>query len=394
MSSNTNIHKDFITGFSVQDNEIPNKFIISFKTSNQPNFSSRAKMVLEDLGLPSSNSKLYKNINMMSITLPEKSRRQLTRKLYKRDDIRVEADRLISIAAPPPGKGKNKDESSDGGGGETITEQWTAWNNSINPNLERLQEDGTKWNTLDKSKRIFILDTGISDRTNDLNIDESRSIDFTGSNRRIGWRDQNGHGTHVAGTAAAVNDDDGIAGIAAGATVVSVKVLDRRGQGTVSSVVAGINYVAGQDGNGNVANLSLGGGISDAIDNAVIMAATKENPILFAIAAGNDDKPAANTSPARAGDRNLGIYTIAAHDKFNQRAEFSNFGVPTSFSAPGVSITSLGIEGTLIALDGTSMASPAAAGQLFLTGSLQGDVPIAQPDGNNIPAIQITEIIG
>ena len=110
MSSNTNIHKDFITGFSAQDNEIPNKFIISFKTSNQPNFSSRAKMVLEDLGLPSSNSKLYKNINMMTITLPEKSRRQLTRKLYKRDDIRVEADRLISIAAPPPGKGKNKEQ--------------------------------------------------------------------------------------------------------------------------------------------------------------------------------------------------------------------------------------------------------------------------------------------
>ncbi len=169
----------------------------------------------------------------------------------------------------------------------------------------------------------WVLDTGVQYNHPDLNVDTARSRSFIGKNSTP-W-DQNGHGTHVAGTIAAKNDGSGVIGVAAGAKVVSVRVLDRRGSGTTSGVIAGIDYVRQYGQSGDVANMSLGGGVSTALDNAVINAAA--GGVRFALAAGNESDNANNHSPARANGTN--IYTVSAFAVGNKWASFSNYRLAT-----------------------------------------------------------------
>ena len=118
------------------------------------------------------------------------------------------------------------------------------------------------------SKRAFVIDTGIN-QVGDLNIDTGLAANFvtSGKNR---WTDGNGHGTHVAGTIAAIDNDCDVVGVAAGATVVPVRTLDKNGSGYTSWSVAGIDYVAAVGNPGDVANVSLGGsGTSAAMEDAV-----------------------------------------------------------------------------------------------------------------------------
>ncbi len=88
--------------------------------------------------------------------------------------------------------------------------------------------------------------------------------------------DLNGHGTHVAGTIAAIDNNDGVIGVAAGAKVVAVRVLDRRGSGSYSDVIAGVDYVGANGSSGDVANMSLGGPVSQALDEAVVRCSNKQ----------------------------------------------------------------------------------------------------------------------
>ena len=373
MNGNAAGNFDSITGLPIEGDSALSTYIISFKNDAYGNFSDKASNLLQELGVNVSqaNARSLDALQLLIVDLPDIA----AEKLAQRADLLVEADQEVSISAPPPGKGPNKDpDGGDGGDGGGGSGQLTVWNNSVNPLLEN-----PGWNVTPSDKRIFILDTGISTNTGDLNIDESVSADFTGSSRKVTWRDQNGHGTHVAGTAAAVNDNDGIAGIAAGATVVSVKVLDRRGSGTLSGVLSGINHVALFGKPGDVANLSLGlNGVSETFDNAIKSAAQKG--ILFAVAAGNDGSLASNYSPATAAN-GVDVHAIAAHDVNGNFAGFSNYGSPVQFSAPGVDIASLGINGSIVIYSGTSMATPAAAGQLYLTGNLEGINQILSPAG-------------
>ncbi len=107
-------------------------------------------------------------------------------------------------------------------------------------------------------KTVWIIDTGIDLDHPDLNVDNAgRNRTFVGS--RTTPDDENGHGTHVAGIIAAIDNSIGVVGVAAGATVVSVRVLNKQGSGTTSGVIAGVNYVAGAAEVGDVANMSLGG---------------------------------------------------------------------------------------------------------------------------------------
>ncbi len=209
-------------------------------------------------------------------------------------------------------------------------------------------------------KTAWIIDTGIDLTHPDLNVDVYRSATFLGP--KTTPDDENGHGTHVAGIIAAKNNRIGVAGVAAGAKVVSVRVLDRKGNGTVSAVISGINYVAANAGQGDVANMSLGGGISDALDEAVINASSK---VIFVLAAGNDADNASNYSPGRVNCPN--VYTISAMDKGDKWAYFSNFGnPPVDYCAPGVDIYSTYKGGRYAFMTGTSEAAPHVAGLLLL----------------------------
>ena len=169
--------------------------------------------------------------------------------------------------------------------------------------------------------------------------------------------------------------------MAPGATVIPVKVLDSRGSGSYSGVIAGVDHVAANGAAGDVANMSLGGPVSQALDDAVL--AASQNGIIFALAAGNDSDDAHNHSPARVNGSN--IYTISAMDVNDVFAYFSNYGNPqVDYCAPGINIKSTWMNGGYNTISGTSMASPHAAGVLLLgnastDGYMSGDLD-SNPD--------------
>ena len=224
----------------------------------------------------------------------------------------------------------------------------------------------------------WVIDTGIQPDHPDLNVNTQLSRSFIGRNSTP-W-DQNGHGTHVAGTIAAKGGNGiGVIGVAPGAPVVSVRVLDRRGSGTTSGVIAGVDYVAQNGSAGQVANMSLGGGASTTLDNAVKNAAA--TGVRFALAAGNDSANANNYSPARTNGTN--IFTVSAFSIGDKWASFSNYGnPPIDYAEPGVSIKSTWLNSGYHTISGTSMATPHLAGLLLLGSVRSGGAVAGDPDGN------------
>ncbi|MEO2051695.1 MAG: S8 family serine peptidase [Allomuricauda sp.] len=273
----------------------------------------------------------------------------------------IEKDQMFTLA-PPPGKGPG------GGGGGGSTGQETPWG------IARVN-GGT---TYTGNNVAWIIDSGIDSSHEDLNVDASRGFNaFTNGPDSDILVDNNGHGTHVAGTVAAIDNSVGVVGVAAGATVIPVKVLDRRGSGSYSGVIAGIDFVAANGSNGDVANMSLGGGFSQAVNDAVIAASST---VKFAIAAGNESSDANGSSPASANGPN--IYTISAMSQGDNWASFSNFGnPPVDFCEPGVAIKSTW-PGGYNTISGTSMASPHACGILLLGNIGNGGTVSGDPDGN------------
>ena len=234
------------------------------------------------------------------------------------------------------------------------------------------------------SGKAWIIDTGIDYDHPDLNVNTSLAYLASTIRSKNGADDDNGHGTHCAGTVAAIDNEIGVIGVAAGAEVVPVKVLDRRGSGAYSGILEGVDYVASTANPGDSANLSLGGGAYTPIDEAV--QALGEAGVFVAMAAGNESDDANNHSPARANGPNL--YTVSAMDSSDVFAYFSNYGnPPVDYCAPGVSVYSTYKGGAYATMSGTSMASPHVCGLLLLTGgNLKTDgYVIGDPDGNPDP---------
>ncbi len=234
------------------------------------------------------------------------------------------------------------------------------------------------------SKKAWILDTGIDLDHPDLNVNTGLSRNF--ENPRRGPDDDNGHGSHVAGTVGARNNSFGVVGVAPGVELVAVKVLSFSGSGSYSGVVAGVDYVASAGAAGDVANMSLGGPPFAPLDDAIKGAA--DLGILFSLAAGNEAQSATASSPARTEHPN--VYTVSAHNINDVFASFSNFGnPPVDWCAPGVSILSTWRSGGYRTISGTSMAAPHVAGiLLFGTPASRGPVT-GDPDGNPDPMAKL-----
>lgn len=221
----------------------------------------------------------------------------------------------------------------------------------------------------------WVIDTGIDLTHPDLNVDTVRSRNFV--TRESSPNDLNGHGSHVSGTIAAKDNTEGVIGVAAGAKLVAVRVLNKRGSGSNSDVIAGVDYVGANGVVGDVANMSLGGGVSTALDTAVLNASSK---VKFALAAGNDGGDANLHSPARVNGPN--IYTVAAFNAVGGAwASFSNYGKPpVDYAEPGVNVLSTWKAGGYNTISGTSMATPHMAG-LLLLGAIQPSGAVTGSDG-------------
>lgn len=209
----------------------------------------------------------------------------------------------------------------------------------------------------------YIIDTGVDASHPDLNV--IAHVNFAGGKNV----DCHGHGTHVGGTVAARDNTQDVVGVAPGAPLVGVKVLNCQGSGTISGVIAGVDWVTSNAVTPAIANMSLGGGVSPALDNAVV--ASANSGVFYSIAAGNSGADACNSSPARAGaGTNNGVMTTAAIDINNNEASWSNYGNCVDIWAPGVSILSTKRGGGTTTMSGTSMAAPhvGGGGALVLSG--------------------------
>lgn len=205
--------------------------------------------------------------------------------------------------------------------------------------------------------RVYIIDTGIRFSHQEFGGRAVSGYDFVDNDADAS--DCDGHGTHVAGTVGGAS-----VGVAKGATMVAVRVLNCNGSGTVSGVVAGINWVAANHISPAVANMSLGGGNSSSIVTAVENAIAAG--VTFVVSAGNSNANACNYSPANAPS----AITVGASTSGDVRSWFSNYGSCVDIFAPGSSIYSStnDANNSYDSWDGTSMASPHVAGvaALFL----------------------------
>jgi subtilisin family serine protease len=202
---------------------------------------------------------------------------------------------------------------------------------------------------------IYVIDTGVDGSHPDLHVVES--VSFAKGGSRSG--DCNGHGTHVSGTIAAKDDTQGVVGVAPGAAIHAVKVLNCQGSGQWSWIISGINWVTANHGGNAVANMSLGGGANQAVDDAVRNSAA--SGVFYSLSAGNSNADACTQSPARTGMTD-GIMTVAAIDSQSREASWSNYGPCVDIWAPGVNVQSTWTGGGYNTISGTSMASPHVAG--------------------------------
>jgi hypothetical protein len=210
---------------------------------------------------------------------------------------------------------------------------------------------------------IAVLDTGVSAHP-DLNI--AGGVNCLGGSS---YADDNGHGTHVAGTIGAIDNDQGVVGVAPGARIWSVKVLDSSGSGSWSNVICGIDWVTANAETIEVANMSLGGGTGladenncgngngDLLHQAVCRSVSAG--VVYTVAAGNNGASTSGYVPARYGE----VITVSALAPSTMTlASFSNYGQHVDVIAPGVGVLSTVRGGGYESWNGTSMATPHVAG--------------------------------
>lgn len=287
-------------------------------------------------------------VNGMSAMLSPGAEAALLRRAeVARIDVDAEVRALGQPATPPGQDKKNPPEPP---------EQSLPWG------VDRIDAEYAWATCTGAGVSVAVLDTGIDRDHADLAANIAGGVNFIS---RPAWRpadpgrwdDDNGHGTHVAGIIAAVDNEIGVVGVAPGASLYGVKVLDRTGSGYISHVIAGLEWAVA---NGmDIVNMSLGLNEDvQAFEEACDAAAAAG--VLLVAAAGNDggavDYPAAYTS----------VTAVAATDSGDVRASWSSYGPEVDIAAPGVAIESTWNDGGYEVISGTSMATPHVVGTLAL----------------------------
>ncbi|KAB2348384.1 S8 family peptidase [Actinomadura rudentiformis] len=213
-----------------------------------------------------------------------------------------------------------------------------------------------RYNTVARGVHAYVIDTGIDVKHPGF---EGRASIVWKAAQYADGTDCNGHGTHVAGIIGSKQY-----GVAKKVKIRALRVLGCDGTGPMSNVVAAVKWLRNHAAKPSVANISVGGARSRALNIAVFN--LSKSGVFVAVAAGNDNKPACNTSPAGA----AGVVTVGATNASDRRANFSNYGKCVDIHAPGVGVASTVPGRGREVLDGTSMATPYVAGvaAMFLAG--------------------------
>ncbi|MCL9780651.1 S8 family peptidase [Vibrio sp. S4M6] len=257
-------------------------------------------------------------------------------KMLRSDDMVefIEQDQIISL---DPISAIESDQSNPVWGLDRIDQRSLPLNNNYHYSY-----DGT-------GVTAYVIDTGVTTTHTEFGGRAHNGYDFVDND--YDSTDCNGHGTHVAGTIGGQ-----LYGVAKKVDIVGVRVLGCNGSGTTSGVISGVDWVASNANKPAVANMSLGGGASNALDIAVANAV--KSGVSFMLAAGNSNASACNYSPAR---EPTGV-TVGSTMSNDGRSSFSNWGSCVDIFAPGSSIKSAWYDGGYRTISGTSMATPHVAG--------------------------------
>jgi subtilisin family serine protease len=321
---------------TAQPNQIPGQYIVVLKNGRGAANADRVERRARDRGARV-NRQYRRVLNGFAAQLTDSA---LADVRNDADVAYVEADQVVtaSVAQSPATWGLDR-----------IDQQSLPLNNTYN------------YNATGAGVKAYIIDTGIRFTHSQFGGRASSGVDEIDGGSAD---DCNGHGTHVSGTVGGSTY-----GVAKAVSLVAVRVLDCNGSGSTSGVIAGINWVTSdhQAGQPAVANMSLGGGASASLDQAV--ANSVADGVTYAVAAGNDNTNACNQSPARAPS----ALTVGSTTSTDARSSFSNYGTCVDIFAPGSSITSSWNTNDTATntISGTSMATPHVAGvaALYLEGT-------------------------
>ena len=336
--------------------KIPSQYIVVFKDGVNPDVATNELVKNQGLG----HLFTYKHaLKGFAAAIPQEKLQKI------KDDSRVAyvtEDRIVTADGKPSGQ---------------ITQPMQA----VPTGIARIGADVST--NEGAGVTVAVLDTGITLNHPDL----AGNILNSGKSciRKTTANDDNGHGTHVAGTIAAIDNGIGVVGVAPAAKLVPVKVLDRNGSGSWSSVICGIDWVTNNAAayNIKVANMSLGGGGSsdedcgntnnDPLHKAICN--SRNAGVTYVVAAGNEGKDAATSVPAAYDDAVITVSALADYDGLpgnDTFASFSNYGPVVDLGAPGVNIRSTYKNGGYATMSGTSMATPHVSGAAALYISSHG----------------------
>lgn len=354
-----------VKGFGSKPDVVPDSYIVVFKDSIASPESVANEMAKQHgLSIAYTYSHALKGF---SAVIPQ------ARLASVKNDPRVQfvsEDRIISIDSQANGKGKPTPTPVPQPPQSTPT------------GISRIGVNSTNKGT---GVGVAVIDTGIDLDHPDLIGNVVGNVSCVP--RKTTGDDDNGHGSHVAGTIAGVDNTFGVVGVAPQAKLYAVKVLDARGSGTWSSVICGVDWVTANAASIKVANMSLGGGGSsdnncgntdgDALHKAICK--SSDAGVTYVVAAGNETDNAANHVPAAYNDAVITVSALADSDGLSGGlggstsygaddtfASFSNFGSPVDIGAPGVNIYSTWKGGGYNTISGTSMATPHVAGAAAL----------------------------
>ncbi len=314
----------------------------------------------------------FANLNMVTMTLTAKEVQALK---GNSEIASIEADQLIQVDLPKPEAGKNAaPQQKSGANNRSFSDHYGAFN--INHGGHQSGSSKYTW--------IWIVDTGIDTDHPDLNVQTSSTYAKSFIPGDASVEDCQGHGTHVAGIAAAKQNNTGMVGMSAGAVVVPIRVLNCSGTGSYSGIIAGLDHIATGVIAGDVVNMSLGGTgtVSTALKNALDV--LNDRGVYIVMAAGNNASPASGFIPAAY--NNTRAVTVSSMDANGTMSSFSNYGMnPVDCIATGRSVYSTYKNGGYATLSGTSMAAPVVAGIVHARGGLPSAYGTIRARGESYP---------